>query len=155
MEREFDLGGVDFETSADSPFHEVGAYEALWIERDANYKPLAGRFARSPGGLPSDFVPRSQAYDCAVFVKAAAPRSRRRIIRRPGPRRGRVSRVAARRRPARRFALLPSLVGLDVLVLDRRGGHPQAFPRGGSRARARSSANSSPTGSPSPRGLTA
>ena len=47
----------------------MGAYETLWSERDATFKSLAERFARRPGSLPSDFVPRSEAHECAVFVK--------------------------------------------------------------------------------------
>ena len=69
MEQELDLEGVDFETRAVSPFHEMGAYETLWSERDATFRSLAERFARRPGSLPSDFVPRSEARECAVFVK--------------------------------------------------------------------------------------
>ena len=69
MEQELDLEGVDFETRAVSPFHEMGAYETLWSERGATFKSLAERFARRPGSLPSDFVPRTEAHECAVFVK--------------------------------------------------------------------------------------
>ncbi len=69
MEQEFDFGGADFEARAVSPFREMGAYETLWSERDATFKSLAERFAQRPGSLPSDFVPRSEAHECAVFVK--------------------------------------------------------------------------------------
>jgi DNA processing protein len=40
---------------------EIGAYEALWSEHDASFKALAERFANSPGGRPSDFVPEAEA----------------------------------------------------------------------------------------------
>jgi len=69
MEQELDFGGADFEARAVSPFREMGAYETLWSERDATFKSLAERFAQRPGSLPSDFVPRSEAHECAVFVK--------------------------------------------------------------------------------------
>ena len=59
----------EFETRAVSPFREMGAYEALWIERGATFKSLSERFARHPGSVPSDFVPADRAHDCAVFVK--------------------------------------------------------------------------------------
>lgn len=39
-----------------APHRELGAYEALWMERGATFKRLAERFARDPAALPSDFV---------------------------------------------------------------------------------------------------
>jgi DNA processing protein len=39
-----------------SPFREMGAYEALWVESDASFKTLAEKFRATPGALPSDFV---------------------------------------------------------------------------------------------------
>ena len=38
-------------------------------EPKATFKSLSERFARSPGCVPSDFVPESQAYKCAMLVK--------------------------------------------------------------------------------------
>ena len=69
MEPELDFENSDFEARAVSPFHEMGAYEALWSNHDATFKSLSERFAQRPGSVPSDFVPQSEAHDCAVFVK--------------------------------------------------------------------------------------
>ena len=46
-----------------------GAYEALWTEPKTTFKSLSARFARRPGGLPSDFVSRREALECAAFVE--------------------------------------------------------------------------------------
>ena len=66
MELALDRSG--FETLAISPFHEMGAYEALWIEPDTTFKSLSKRFAQHPGSIPSDFVSPEKAHECAVFV---------------------------------------------------------------------------------------
>jgi DNA processing protein len=42
--------------SSVSPRRELGAYEALWLEKGATFKSLAERFAADPSALPSDFV---------------------------------------------------------------------------------------------------
>lgn len=34
---ELEFDGTDFEARAVSPFREMGAYEALWSERDASF----------------------------------------------------------------------------------------------------------------------
>jgi DNA processing protein len=47
--------------SAVSPRRELGAYEALWLEKGATFKSLAERFAADPSAVPSDFVPASVA----------------------------------------------------------------------------------------------
>ena len=52
-----------------SPFHEMGAYEALWRKSETTFKTLAERFARNPGSVPSDFVPGVEARENATFVK--------------------------------------------------------------------------------------
>jgi DNA processing protein len=39
-----------------SPRRELGAYEALWLEKGATFKSLAERFATDPTATPSDFV---------------------------------------------------------------------------------------------------
>lgn len=59
----------DFEARAVSPFHEMGAYEALWSRPDTTFKSLSRRFERHPGSVPSDFVAQDEANACAVFVK--------------------------------------------------------------------------------------
>ena len=69
MTLELDFTSADFESRAVSPFHEMGAYEALWSEPGTTFKSLSDRFARHPGSVPSDFVPDAEARDCAAFVK--------------------------------------------------------------------------------------
>jgi DNA processing protein len=54
-----------------SPRRELGAYEALWLEKGANFKSLAEKFAVDPEALPSDFVPLQLAEQCATEVMAA------------------------------------------------------------------------------------
>src|SRR5262245_61179375 len=39
-----------------SPVHELGAYEALWLQPQASFKTIAELFARHPGAVPSDFI---------------------------------------------------------------------------------------------------
>ncbi len=52
-----------------SPFREMGAYEALWMNRKTTFKSLSRTFAEHPDCLPSDFVPDDEAHNCADFVK--------------------------------------------------------------------------------------
>ncbi len=51
-----------------SPRRELGAYEALWLEKGATFKTLAERFAADPSALPSDFVSPAIADQCAADV---------------------------------------------------------------------------------------
>lgn len=60
----------DFFDRAVSPFHELGAYEALWSEQSASFKSIADMFAKREGSLPSDFVERSRAVSYANDVHA-------------------------------------------------------------------------------------
>ncbi|HIK63699.1 MAG TPA: DNA-processing protein DprA [Henriciella marina] len=53
-----------------SPRRELGAYEALWLEKGATFKTLADRFALDAEALPSDFVPAQLAEQCAAEVMA-------------------------------------------------------------------------------------
>ena len=69
MAEELDLEDSGFETRAVSPFHEMGAYEALWNEPKTTFKSLSERFARCPGSVPSDFVSSGMAQKCALIVK--------------------------------------------------------------------------------------
>lgn len=39
-----------------SPLREMGAYEALWMNREASFKTLAEKFRDRPEALPTDFV---------------------------------------------------------------------------------------------------
>jgi len=63
------LGRTDFETRAVSPFREMGAYEALWLNPKTTFKSLSEQFARNPDCIPSDFVSDDQAYEYAALVK--------------------------------------------------------------------------------------
>lgn len=51
--------------AAISPRQELGAYEALWLEKGATFKSIAEKFAADPTALPSDFVPPWRADECA------------------------------------------------------------------------------------------
>lgn len=51
-----------------SPRREMGAYEALWLERGATFKTIADRFKRDPTALPSDFVSPRKADETASLV---------------------------------------------------------------------------------------
>lgn len=48
-----------------SPLREMGAYEALWLEKGSTFKTLADRFAADPTALPSDFVANGVAEEAA------------------------------------------------------------------------------------------
>src|SRR5262245_48928656 len=54
--------------TAISPRREMGAYEALWLEKGASFKSIAEKFAADPTALPSDFVSPSRADECAAEV---------------------------------------------------------------------------------------
>jgi DNA processing protein len=56
------------EVVAISPRREMGAYEALWLEKGASFKIIAEKFAADPRALPSDFVPPVGADECAAEV---------------------------------------------------------------------------------------
>lgn len=51
-----------------SPRTELGAYEALWLEKGATFKKIADRFAKDPDGMPSDYVNPARAEECAIKV---------------------------------------------------------------------------------------
>ena len=44
-----------------SPLKEMGAYEALWADKDTTFASLAAKFREFPDALPSDFVPEHKA----------------------------------------------------------------------------------------------
>lgn len=54
--------------AAISPRRELGAYEALWLEKGATFKSIAEKFAADPVALPSDFVSPARADECAAEV---------------------------------------------------------------------------------------
>lgn len=58
-----------FEARAISPLLELGAYEALWENRETSFKTLSEKFSAQPGALPSDFVPGQKARENAAFVR--------------------------------------------------------------------------------------
>tara|TARA_R110002110_G_scaffold68080_4_gene184722 strand:- start:27532 stop:28419 length:888 start_codon:yes stop_codon:yes gene_type:complete len=51
-----------------SPYLEMGAYEALWLEKGASFKTIADRFRSDSFALPSDFVAPERARECAELV---------------------------------------------------------------------------------------
>ncbi len=51
-----------------SPKHELGAYEAMWLEQSASFRSIATRFAADPTAMPSDFVSPKIAEQCADEV---------------------------------------------------------------------------------------
>lgn len=51
-----------------SPKHELGAYEAMWLEQSASFRSIAMRFAADPTAMPSDFVSPKIAEQCADEV---------------------------------------------------------------------------------------
>ncbi|WP_271895430.1 DNA-processing protein DprA [Candidatus Phyllobacterium onerii] len=48
-----------------SPWLEMGAYEALWLEQGASFKTIAEKFLSRPSSLPSDFVSNGTALEMA------------------------------------------------------------------------------------------
>lgn len=53
-----------------SPRLEMGAYEALWLDKEATFKRIADRFRATPVALPSTFVDQATAE--AKYQEAAA-----------------------------------------------------------------------------------
>jgi len=56
-----------------SPLREMGAYEDLWMSREASFKTLAEKFRNRPGALPTDFVSSETALryaDLALNIAA-------------------------------------------------------------------------------------
>lgn len=56
-----------------APFLEMGAYEALWMQKGASFKSIAEKFEAQAGALPSDFVLPEVALDTAqrAFQRAS------------------------------------------------------------------------------------
>ncbi|MCP3392053.1 hypothetical protein NLM27_25000 [Bradyrhizobium sp. CCGB12] len=54
-----------------SPRRELGAYEALWLEKGATFKTIAEKFALDRTAVPSDFVSGAVADTRASKVLAA------------------------------------------------------------------------------------
>lgn len=61
MNGELALARGDFESRAVSPLRELGAYEALWDNRQTTFKSISEKFASRPDAVPSDFVSPSKA----------------------------------------------------------------------------------------------
>jgi len=53
-----------------SPLLEMGAYEAMWLEKGATFKQIAERLAADPTAMPSDFVSMPEALKCSNEVLA-------------------------------------------------------------------------------------
>ena len=51
-----------------SPYLEMGAYEALWLEKGASFKTIADKFRSDPYALPSDFIAPDRSRECAAAV---------------------------------------------------------------------------------------
>jgi len=52
-----------------SPYRELGAYEALWTEKQASFRTIAEKFREHPGSVPSDFVPEPEALQYAETAR--------------------------------------------------------------------------------------
>ncbi len=52
---------LDFTERAIVPAREIGAYEALWMQKGATFKTLANRFRMHPEAMPSDLVEPREA----------------------------------------------------------------------------------------------
>lgn len=77
---QFDLSrAISADMNAISPFLEMGAYEAMWLEQGTTFKSLAERFKNSPDYVPSDFVDhkiaRERAEKVTKIIKSATGRS--------------------------------------------------------------------------------
>ncbi|EJF91668.1 DNA-processing protein DprA [Bartonella tamiae] len=51
-----------------SPRIEMGAYEAMWLEKGASFKSIAQKFLNDKKAMPSDLVSESEAEKCAKEV---------------------------------------------------------------------------------------
>lgn len=51
-----------------SPWLEMGAYEALWLEQGASFKTISEKFLHRPSALPSEFVSKSKALEMASLA---------------------------------------------------------------------------------------
>ena len=71
MAAQLALKTSDFEARAISPLLEMGAYEVLWLRDKASFKTIADLFRDNEGAVPSDFVPESEAINCAEDVLEA------------------------------------------------------------------------------------
>src|SRR5882672_4424060 len=60
------LESREAESRVISPYLELGAYEALWMEPKASFKVIADKFRERPGSIPSNFVPDATANKYAV-----------------------------------------------------------------------------------------
>ena len=59
---------MDMPVRAISPNNEMGAYEALWLEKAAGFRAIARRFAAHPDALPSKLVSPEKALEVARAV---------------------------------------------------------------------------------------
>ncbi len=69
MPTDLDAIRTAFNRHSVSLFLEMGAYESLWLQKEAAFRSLAKKFAQHPGSVPSDFAPHSEALQKANFVR--------------------------------------------------------------------------------------
>jgi DNA processing protein len=67
-----DFSSGDPEIEACSPFLELGAYEAMWMQPNASFKTLREAFKRSGAVNPSELIAEDEARSCANQVLSAA-----------------------------------------------------------------------------------
>lgn len=65
MAARLDLKNGGYRGLSVSPFREMGAYEALWMEKGASFKSIAEKFRADSDALPSDFVEPGRADEMA------------------------------------------------------------------------------------------
>ncbi len=63
------LESKEVESRVISPYMELGAYEALWMEPKASFKSIADKFRERPDAVPSTFVPDVTARKYAVRAR--------------------------------------------------------------------------------------
>lgn len=63
------LESKEAESRVISPYQELGAYEALWMEPKASFKWIADKFREHPDALPSTFVPEATARKYAIRAR--------------------------------------------------------------------------------------
>lgn len=69
MTLDFQVHEDGFLGSSISPFREMAAYEALWSQRDINFKKLSTLFAKNPDKLPSSFVDEAKIDEYSKLVE--------------------------------------------------------------------------------------
>jgi len=63
------LESKESKSQAISPYLELGAYEALWMEPKVSFKAIADKFRERPEAIPSDFVSEATARKYAICAR--------------------------------------------------------------------------------------